>query len=291
MKLHCLASILQGLKYAANALCLVVLKCVPLKKKITMKTLALITTLGTFLFAASSFAQLRSEVASADIVLKIESSDGNNGLAVCHNPVKNVYYSIFAGNSSYPIETHNSAGESIDSQQAGVDARGMWFNSSCNCLQGTMYNNAGSFDISLDLQGKPSGTQTNMEVYNLDAQGVTTGNGKYVYSYDGYGNILKFKKGSKKAKKLAISNSYVDYQHFNANAIMYTGISGHELGMVNYQTNELVLFSEKKGKLAKVIKINVQEVSISEGFRTSFANGHLFLYDSETRSWYGYSIY
>ena len=140
-----------------------------------------------------TLAQKLNDAAASNIELKVESSDGNNGLAVAFNQDKNIYYTVFAGNEIYPIEAHSLDGSSLRSTAIGVDARGMWYNSSCNCIQGTIYNNMGSFEMGLDGNGFPSPVITSSTTYNLGGQGVTTGYKNYIYSLDKSGMVLKFK--------------------------------------------------------------------------------------------------
>jgi hypothetical protein len=86
--------------------------------------------------------------------------------------------------------------------------------------------------------------------------------------------------------KLAIP---VSIEAINSTTIIYTGIKGGELGLLNYTDGLVYLFNAKSGKLAATIQLP-SRLKPASRFCFSYANNHLFLYDIGTRTWTGLKI-
>ncbi|TNE54151.1 MAG: hypothetical protein EP338_08285 [Bacteroidetes bacterium] len=242
------------------------------------------------LLSTTAFGQKVKYQINKDMELKIKSDNGNNGLAVVYNKKKKIYYTIYAGNKSYPLEVHDLSGTSVYQMRSDVDARGMWYDKKCNCLMGTVYGNAGSYEIELNADGMPVRTTENSKTYNFDGQGVAVAGKKYIYHMAAGGSLVKVHKKSGAVSQISIKDAYPKFYNLNVNGIVYTGIKGHEIGLVNATEKKLVLFNAKTGKMAANIQINADGADVSGHFRVSFANGRLFLYQGNTRSWYGYKV-
>ena len=249
--------------------------------------------LGTFVLitTAYSVAQNFNSAPSESLSLEIGGKNGNNGLAVVYNKKKDIYYSVFAGNASYPVEVHKANGMSIYSNKIGVDVRGMWYDKKCKCLTGTVYGNKKTYKLDLDKTGMPLSTTTEAKSYGLEGQGHTVGSKKYIYSLNTLGVVLKMKKSGDVSKGIAIKRDYSDFSNLNKNGIVYTGIKGFEIGFINVRTSSLELFSEKTGRLTKSIKIDLMSgKGMPSNFNVAYANKHLFIFDKQTRNWKGFKI-
>ncbi len=244
------------------------------------------------LYAGIAFAQAPKQNASHDIVLTINSYDGNNGLAVAYNAKLNLYYSIFAGNQDYPIEVHDGSGRSVFSTSIGADVRGMWFNDKKNQLEGILYDNKGSFVMKLDGSGYPKPVETSGASYGMESQCVAAFFKGNVYFVNDYGYLFKFKQGQKKSKEVKITDAYTEWFSLNTYGVFHTGKKGYEIGLFNFINNTVVLFNEKTGNVGAIVNLDLpSDMESPDSFKVSYCNNRVFLYDGYERKWYGFKIF
>lgn len=248
----------------------------------------------SFMLSFSGIAQVPFSQAVCDVMLQISSNDGTNGLAVTYNPDKKLYYSVFAGNGAYPLEVHNVNGESILQTEIGYDARGMWYNSKTKALEGITYNNQGGFVFTLNKDGMPEGSKATDFSYGMDAQTVAVYAEKMkmvLFTEQGVVSFFKLgKMGVKKKVTLAIPNGVA----LNENAPMYTGIKGFELAYLDQNSMMVHYFDVKKGSYSGSTMLSMGKCTeVTEwpwGFRVSFCNNRVFVYDAQNRIWTGYKV-
>lgn len=247
----------------------------------------------TLMYAAGSFvqAQLPLSLSSSDISLPIYSGSGNNGLAVAYNPEKDLYYTSFAGNAHYPIEVFDRYGSSKSSGEIGADIRGMWYNPTAKRLEGILYNNTGSYFISLGYDGKPLSNNITAFSYGMDPQSVATYDPvkkKVIFVESGI--VYLFKPLSLKAKKIKLQPAAEGVSLVEVP--LWTGVKGYELGLLGAGETVLYLFNIKNGRQTARIKLDdyfgIETIS---AFNVSYCNGHVWLYDKNSRSWYGYPVF
>jgi hypothetical protein len=252
-------------------------------------TLTLFVALGMQL----SFAQAPVQTAQKDIQLNIQADKGFNGLAVAYNQKENVYYSVFAGNTSFPLEVHNAAtGASIATKEVGADIRGMWYNPKKNQLQGILVGNEGSYEM--DLVGTMFSSPKIINIaYGLDFNDIACFHNKKIYFLNGNG-LTVFKQGKTKAVKNIYPEAFgsLGADNFNMNGFFHTGVKGYEIGVYNYVEKKLYLFSEATGKTTAKVDIAFDAEYLElDRFKISFANKRLFLYDANNRKWDGYRLF
>ncbi|MCE3297301.1 MAG: hypothetical protein K0R65_3015 [Crocinitomicaceae bacterium] len=256
----------------------------------TMKT---ILTLFVALGAQLSFAQAPLQNIKKDIQLTVQSDAGYNGLAVAYNPKQNVYYSVFAGNASFPLEIHNaSTGASIYTREIGADIRGMWYNPKKDQIQGILVGNEGLYTMDLDGNTISSPAITNI-AYGMDFNDIACYHNKKIYFLNGNG-LTVFKQGKTKAVK----NIYPEVfgaqgsESFNMNGFFHTGVKGYEIGVLNFADGKLYLINESNGKTAAMIDITFDtDYPEMDRFKISYANKRVFLYNVNSRAWDGYKLF
>ncbi len=257
-----------------------------------MKTKIQLFALFSLIFTGFLSAQTPLQTPVNDISLMIDGEYGNNGLGVAYDKFKNIYYTVFAGNASYPIEVHDAKGKSISSSEIGADLRGFWLNPSSGNLEGILYDNAGSCSFKLNQYGFPTGIEIDNFSYGMEGNDVTCfNNGKvYFITYDG---IKVFKKGKKKGKVIKNSQVFLDNNVYNPKSIFHTGIKGFELGVYNHADSKVVLINEKSGKIVSEISIPFLDHNYEdlENFNVGFANNHFFLFSKNDRTWFGFKIF
>jgi hypothetical protein len=229
--------------------------------------------------------------AKVAVSLKFQSKDGTNASAVTWNPIKKVYYSVIAGNASFPLESYNSAGEQINTEEAGIDARGLWYNSKTKQLEGNGQGETGIFSIKWNTSGKNKEVKILIEGKNQPANqcvGAFDSKKQIIYYYSNGKIYSYFRKNGKQKSSFNITNSQIDLENINSTTVIFTGIKNQELGLLDYYLHKVYLF-DLKGKLTAIINLP-ENASTNNAFRFSFANNYIWLYDVDSRSWTGYSF-
>jgi hypothetical protein len=257
-----------------------------------MNKILLLLGLVTTMFTS---AQTPLMNANCDITLTIQGGDGTNGVSVTYNPSTQLYYTVFAGNSLYPIETHSSSGTSIASEEVGFDVRGMWYNPSTKTIQGISYDNQGGFELKLNTDGTIKGSVATSFSYGMEGQTVATYAEKKKSIMFVEGNTAYFfKPGKTKSKTVILSPTDMNTT-LNTNGPMYTGVKNYEIALFEAETMTVHLFSASSGKeTGKVVLKSGTCETIEEApdfFRVSYCNERVFLFDTDSRTWTGYKLF
>lgn len=236
------------------------------------------------------------------ITLVIQGTGGTNGSAVAWNPVQRKYYAVIAGNASYPLETFDFDGKPLGSIEAGVDVRGLWWNTGNNTLECNEYGSGeeGSstvytlWDV-FDLEdGKPTGsTEIVFDEGTLvpSEQSIGTFDPvKKTVLYYSEGVIFSVSRVTGKAgKQIKLKDIPCALEDLNSNTLLYTGIKGYEYGLLNFTDGHVLLFSAK-GKFVSKVSLPAT-ATVNYAFWASYANGQLWLYNADTRTWTGYKLF
>lgn len=257
-----------------------------------MNKLLLVLCLVTTMFTTAQSPLMNS---NCDITLTVQGEDGTNGVSVAYNPSTQLYYTVFAGNSAYPIEVHSSSGTSIASQEVGFDVRGMWYNPSTKSLQGISYDNQGGFEIKLNTDGTIKGSVATSFSYGMEGQTVATYAAKKKAIMFVEGNtVYFFKPGKSKSKTLTLSPTDMNTT-LNTNGPMYTGVKNYEIALFEAETMTVHLFSASSGKETGKVVLKAGSCDpvddVPTYFKVSYANDRVFLFDTESRTWTGYKLF
>jgi hypothetical protein len=212
----------------------------------------------------SSFYQMAKRSLSLQMPM---SGGGYNGVAVAFDPYNKVYYATFAGNASYPLAKFNANGGLISYDEVGSDVRGLWYNVKKAKLEFNKYkglnqpqdNSVGAYDLMND------------KVYYWD--------GNYIYKYNNSTGALE-------SKVSVLRNSR---NVFSGYSLIYTGITGKEIGLLLPTEKKIFLFDKNTGGQKGEIKLPTTAV-VDDQFNFSFANNLIWLFDINSRIWTGYSF-
>ena len=259
-----------------------------------MKILKTLSIVGLSILSSSVFSQKIIELTNNTLNLQIIQKSGNNGNGVVYNSDKDLYYAAYAGNKAYPLETFSATGTNLHQSSPGVDIRGLWYNPNTQNLEANCYKEIGYYTIKTDSRGY-GGTGTDL-IYsgknqpddnscgNIDKKGRTI-------LYYSKGAILSYDRETGKSVGERVDLEIpTSIENINTTTFIYTGEKKMEIGLLNYNHKEVYLFSQKNGAHTATIKLPSSAITSSR-FRFSFANGYLFLYDSDTRSWTGYQLF
>lgn len=272
-----------------------------------MKTISLalasFLSLGALMTAAQSAKPLKKVMD-----LKMPEGGGANGAAVAWHPVQQKYYAAMAGNATYTLGIFSATGKllSPEDQTTFFDIRGLWYNPAKKALQMNGYNENGWAQYKLTAKGFPDSAivlYTGMHQPYEQSTGAFNAKENIVYFLNEDGNIDKYsmKDGiyldaielhPGKAKKTDIDEEEEDYdidplENYNKSTVIYTGIAGAEIGLLNHSSNQIELYNLKTGLMTKSFSFPT-DAPVPQFLNFSCTNGIYWLFDKEARTWKGY---
>jgi hypothetical protein len=228
--------------------------------------------------------------------LQLQSDVGFNGSAVTWHPIFEKYYTMIAGNEEFPIEVFDMNGKHLQTRSAGNDCRGLWYNPTYEYLESNTYETHDIISYGFDEDGLLVDEQPYVELYELpvwDPQSVLAldieRNAYVWYNYEV--NVLGIISADTGDEEEIISPALpVDKEFINSNTVIYTGVEGAEYGLLNIYTKQVYLISKIDGKVSATVQLPAQ-IGLSDAFRFSFANGHIWIYDADERRWDGFKLF
>lgn len=222
---------------------------------------------------------------------KVLGTKGSNACAVTYNPEKQLYYTAFAGNSAYPLEVFDTKGQNRYTGAAGVDLRSLWYNPKKHNLQGLGYPRRGLFNITLDDAGLPAAVKPSNDsiaaIPNTQSTAGWDGKGALLF-FDGQW-LYRFSMGLKQKKKFVPQSIPGDMANLNNTTVVYTGVKGYELGFYDSFEGK-VYFTDLKGAYTGTSMLPASAPR-AESFRFSFANGLVWLFNGNERTWFAYRVF
>ncbi len=258
----------------------------------------------SLLFSFQSVAQTSRSLKEV-LRLEITEEGGANGAAVAWHPLQKKYYTAIAGNSEFPMVVFDAKGNKLfeDGLTTQYDVRGLWYNPFDKALQTNGYDDYGWGQYKLFEDGKP-GEIT--DIYEGMLQPTEQAVGAYdaaknmLYFLDEDGSLAQYNVktkefvqsvtlnlGKTKKNKDAEGTNEDVLESYNSTALIFTGIKGSEIGVLNIDSREVELYNLADGYLVSKLKVpETQEVYTM--FNFSYANGIYFFFDKENRVWKGY---
>ena len=254
------------------------------------KRIILIIFLFGFRFLHAQYVLLPDALLNP-LVLAFPTSVTNPGSVVFH-PTEDLYYTSRCGNISYPLITFSATGVVLNNTNTAVDTRGMWWNPNTNQLERNAFNIIGWSTIDLDVNHFATNLFTTLftGMHQPDAQSVG--------SYDPVNNqVLFYSAGTLKRYNrntaLEVSSTPltgVALTNVNTNSIIYTGVAGYEIGLLDYVAKKVLLFNGSTGVFTGSSQLPATAVT-SSAFRFSYANDLVWLYNFSDSKWYSYIIW
>lgn len=260
--------------------------------------LAIVLLAATQLFAQATLKKVMS--------LEMPEGEGTNGASVVWHPVLKKYYAAFAGNISYPLGVFDAKGKRVseDDLATTFDVRGLWYNPKSKKIQANGYDESGWAEFKLNAKGIPVGDAvviregTNQpEKQSTGAFNPTKGvlyflNGDmelvtYNLATGEEGNTTTLHLGIKKEDKDEEDEDSEMMYDYNATTVVYTGINGAEIGILNSIENQVELYNLADGYMTKTLALP-ENVSAPEALNFAYTNGMYWFFNIELRTWEGY---
>jgi len=232
---------------------------------------------------------------------------GTRGAAVAWHPIQKKYFASMAGNQQYPLGIFDETGKRIskDDQNCLQDVRGLWFNPSKKAIMGNSFGEGGWFIYKLDEEGIVYKAETVFEGMNQPTgQSVGTYHSGLnqvifldidsVYFYNST-TAVKEKSifihlGQKKKTTTAQSDAAPEEvmpDYYNNSTVVYTGVKGSELGLLNIDKKQIELYNIANGYMTTILGLP-EESTVESSFNFAYCNNIYWLFNIEKRTWMGY---
>jgi hypothetical protein len=234
-----------------------------------------------------------------------DSMPGTRGASVAWHPEQKKYYAAFAGNTVFPQAVFDNNGNrlSADNQTCFIDTRGLWYDPAKKIIMGNGYSDNGWFGYILNSKGivvsheiivkgmNQPGIQS-VGAYNTTAKQVLFLNNSLVYSYSEEGkrkdSVLIHWGRTKAMGPGNYEDANESHEDYNFTTVIYTDITGSELGFLNTLDNLIELYDIKSGFLTKVLLLPDESPAAQPSFNFAYSNGIYWIFDKERREWLGY---
>lgn len=180
------------------------------------------------------------EVARPNQTLSVSENGTDNRSGLTYRADKAVYYSINAGNSSYPMDVFAASGKPLAAPSQGFDYRSIWWNPRSSQLEGNGYDELGIFIQTLEKDdGLPTG-EGNIIFKGAQPDIQSVGDFDYrdneilyyfegeIYRYDRQDNTFLASSTLSGAEGISPTD-------LNANSIAYSGCGGLEAILYQYE--------------------------------------------------------
>jgi hypothetical protein len=267
-----------------------------------MKKIALLIS-SALLFVSILVSGQSSRELRKILELKIPREGGANAASVAWHPVQKKYYAAMAGNVSFCMGVFDISGKLLSAPELSTlfDVRGLWYNPATGTLQMNGYNDFGWGEYILNAKGFPSDVTTLFSGLNQpDEQsvGAFDPREKLVYFFNEDGNIEKYdlKTGQYLEQielHLGQTEEDVDFDNYdvfgdyNSTSIVFTGIPGAEIGVLNYTAKEIELYNIETGYKTRTLSLP-GDAPAYQFLNFSYCNGIYWFFDKDTRIWKGY---
>ncbi len=267
-----------------------------------------ITVIAMFLLCPFNYAQTISLNKVLELKMPKNTGDdfcGTRGASVCWNPVTKKYYAGFAGNKGFPLAVFDVTGNRVSDEGLTTltDLRGLWYDPQSKKISGNGYDQNGWFSYILDMNFIPQDFVVDHEGMNQpDANSVATYNPKrkeVLFLNNGQVSFYKPDATSDRSLKLQLGGSksetntgdqgaIASTSDYNNTTVIYTGIAGSELGVLNVAERQIELYNYTTGSWSKSFSLP-DDAPVEGLFNFAYANGIYWLFDIVGRRWLGYN--
>ena len=272
-----------------------------------MKLLVILLFTATLFCPVNGQAQSRALKKIIELKMPKNAGDdfcGTRGGSVSWNPITKKYYAGFAGNAGFPLGVFDMNGKrlSYDELTTKMDIRGLWYDANSKRICGNGFGEAGWFSYTLDKTGIPADLTIdhlgNNQPDDNSAGTFNSGKNEVLFLKNDEVSFYNSEAANERTLTLALaannseSNSGEQGTNnpesvYNSTALIYTGIPGGELGVLNTTKKQIELYSYEKGIKGKILTLP-EDAPLEKSFNFAFSNGIYWLFDISNRTWLGY---
>lgn len=273
-----------------------------------MKKLLFLFSICLLVMALQSQSQPVAKTLKKVLELKIPREGGANAASVVWHPLQKKYYAAMAGNSIFCIGVYDVKGKMLSpiSQKAFFDIRGLWYNPTTKTIQMNGYNDFGWGEYKLGANGLPVSVkqlQEGMKQPEEQSVGAFNPITKELYFLDYNCDIDIYSFATAKHKDYSSiylgvtedeqedvdfeTNNEEFIEDYNSTTVIYTGIKGSEIGLLNHINKEIELYDIHTGFLTQKLELP-DDAPTNDVLNFAYTNNIYWLFDTEKRIWKGY---
>lgn len=275
-----------------------------------MKPFLLSLLFFSVLLSPALRAQKEPQKLKAVLTLEIpEETNGlvsKNGAGVAWHAAEKKYFTAMAGNTGFNLGLYSAAGKRVspDSMETGFDVRGIWYNPQEKAVQVNGYNDFGwgSYSLYKGLPGTPNILFEGLHQPDVNSVGAYDPARKQVvflndnldaeaYDYKTGESVrtLTLHLGARNDKAEEDDESFRNdvMANYNITTLVWTGIKGAEIGLLNVVNRQIELYNGLTGYLSRTLQLP-EDAPAEALFNFAYANGYYWLFDKEKRAWIGF---
>lgn len=225
----------------------------------------------------------------------IFTSTGITNASLVWHPVKARYYSLRPGNAAFPLETWVAGSStSVCTATAGVDSRGLWYNPATNAIERNCFGTLGWATLGIDAASCATGAFTT--IFSGQLQATTQSVAAFdpvqneVLTYAAATTSVQFRSRATGALVQTLLLTGTPVANINTESIIWTGQAGYEIGLLDYVTKRVLLFSRASGAFTGQSQLPASAATHSQ-FRFCYTNNRVWLFTATTRKWNAYCIW
>lgn len=262
-----------------------------------MQRIGLLCTaiVALLLFSTDLTAQCCQPIANAipGFTYSYVLTNGTNASGVAYNPNADLYYYVIAGNPTFPLETSDNAGVSLNQTNPGFDSRGLWWNPNLNQLEANGFAAGGIWDFDLNGMQYALNTGTSVFAGNNQPNSQSCGDLDYdaneIIYYDN-GTIHRYDRATNAfLGTYPLTGIPVGTGSISTYTVAYTGCAGYEIGILDYVNKRFYFFDKSNGAYTGMSQLPAAAIT-NNSFRFSYAGGYAWTYDVGTRTWGSYQV-
>jgi len=261
--------------------------------KTTLLTLGTLALLLSLTLPSSGQCDLLETPVAGMTLTSSEGGTGNrSGLA--YSPLFDLYYSVNAGSSSYPIDVYDADGEMVYNEASNFDYRGAWYNPENGQIEGNGYGSLGLASQNLNIiTGIPTGSVTPiLAAAQPDAQScgdLNTSNNEIVYYHNG--SIHRYdREDNSLISSHTITGLPNELANMNTNTVIYTGCPTYEYGVYHRINQELYLINSVNFIVSAIVELPI-DAPTEQSFKMAYTNNLFWLYQPSVSQWWSYDLF
>jgi hypothetical protein len=215
-------------------------------------------------------------------------------MMIAFNPIKNLYYASSGGGGCNNMTTYTTTGGApLTSTSVCYDARGLWWNTNTNTLEGNSYNSAGIYTVTLNgVTGYPTGGAGGGAYFPANnLQPSTQHGGQYDPTTNQviYRNNLTIVKYNRTTSALVSTTPITGLPAgFGSLSVygFYIGTPGAEYAIYDYTNKRAYLINYTTGAYVSTVQFPLTAGN-ANFYELSYSNGMFWIHNGSV--WIGYT--
>lgn len=216
--------------------------------------------------------------------------DGTNGIAVVYLPHLKQYVSGYGGNENFPLAYFNlnnpePVGEEM--RVTGIDLRTLFTKE--KKLYGISNVGPGLYQLFDGYDTMPVRIQDELPLIGQKTGAYDPKNDAIIYLKEGMFAMLSLKKPNQLQDIVRWNSNYDKADYNNTTVVIKPGKKITHAGVLNVSKNTVEWYNLKNGNMEEEWQLPT-DAPVKNWFNFSFANGMIWLFDTDAKTWKGYAL-